>query len=150
MKVLIQIVKEAKCVIEDKIYSNINKGVCIFVGFNNTDNEQIVTKMIEKIIKLRIFPDSEGKTNLNLETFGGSILSISQFTLYADLKGTNRPSFTNCCEYNTASNLYGLFNEQLSKENINLKTGVFGADMEISLVNDGPFTIMLDSSEVLK
>lgn len=147
MKILIQVVKEASVRVNDSIFSRIKNGLLLYVSFTQSDDETLVLKMIEKLCKLRIFPDSNGKTNLSIYDINGEILSISQFTLYADLYKTNRPSFTKSLNYEKANILYDFFNNELSKK-ISVKCGVFGADMKVESINDGPFTIMLDSKEV--
>ena len=148
MRVLIQRSKKSNVVINNKINGSIDYGYVLLVGFTEGDNEQIVDKMINKILNLRIFEDENGKMNKSLIDVGGSILSISQFTLYADTKKGNRPSFIDSLEYNRASNLYDYFNLKLKERNIKLETGVFGADMKVSILNDGPVTILLDSENL--
>lgn len=148
MRVLIQRSKNSNVVINNKINGSIDYGYVLLVGFTEGDNEQIVDKMINKILNLRIFEDENGKMNKSLIDVGGSILSISQFTLYADTKKGNRPSFIDSLEYNRASNLYDYFNLKLKERNIKLETGVFGADMKVSILNDGPVTILLDSENL--
>ncbi len=147
MKAVIQVCKESSVEIDDKIYSAIKTGLNILVGFTNGDNEVIIDKMINKIINLRIFKDEQGLTNLNLNDINGSILSISQFTLYADTSNGRRPSFTAALNPEEASKLYDLFNRKLKDLKINVKTGIFGAYMKVNIINDGPFTIILDSKE---
>ena len=146
MRVLIQKVSEASVIINEKTYSQIKEGLVLFVGFSINDNIDIIDKMINKITNLRILEDSEGKTNESIMSKNLEILSVSQFTLYADTKKGRRPSFTQSANANQASDFYKYFNEQLNKE-IPVKTGQFQADMKIMLFNDGPFTIMLDSEE---
>lgn len=148
MKLIIQRVNDASVYIKNSLYSSISKGYLIFASFCNDDKEEIINKMVLKLINLRIFEDSNGKTNLSLKDVSGEILSVSQFTLYADCKHGNRPSFTNCMEFNKANEFYEKFNEELKKEFGEIKTGIFGEDMKINLVNDGPFTIILDSKEL--
>lgn len=150
MKILVQNVLNAKVEIDKKIVGQIDRGFCIFVAFTNGDNEQIVDKMINKLITARLFQDENGKTNLSLIDIKGSILSISQFTLYASLKDGRRPSFIASLEPTKASELYDYFNTKIKELNINIEKGIFGADMKVSLTNDGPFTIMLDSAELIK
>ena len=149
LKTVIQVSKNASVSINNEIVGQIDKGFTILVGICNEDTEEIVKKMADKIVNLRIFPDENGKTNLSLKDVGGSILSISQFTLYADCKKGNRPSFTLAGKRELATALYDYFNEYLRSLNYKVETGVFGADMEVSLTNVGPFTIVLDSKEVL-
>lgn len=148
MKVLIQRSKESKVTIDGKVNGKIDHGLVLLVGFAHEDNELLFEKMIDKIINLRIFEDENGLMNKSLLDVNGSILSISQFTLYADYKKGRRPSFINAMEPGHASILYDKFNEELRNKNIHVETGVFGADMKVEIYNDGPVTIMLDSKEL--
>lgn len=148
MRIVLQNVLSANVSIDGKIYSSINRGYMLLVSFTEGDTEEIVNKVAQKVLNLRIFQDENGKTNLNLKSVNGEILSVSQFTLYADCKHGNRPSFVNCLAYDKANNLYEYFNSLLIKEGYVVKTGVFGADMKVSLVNDGPFTLVIDSKEL--
>jgi len=148
MRILIQCVKNASVTIRSKLISQISSGELIFVGFKNGDDEKIADKMINKLIKLRIFPDSGGKTNLAISDVSGSILCVSQFTLYADMSEGNRPSFVNCMSPEKARELFEYFSSALSRMFPNTKFGIFQADMEVRLLNDGPFTILLDSEEL--
>lgn len=148
MKVVLQEVQKAKVVIEGKEYSSINKGYLLLVSFTLGDNEEICQKMAEKIVKLRIFMDENGKTNLSLSDVKGEILSVSQFTLYADIRKGNRPSYTSCMGGEEASKLYKIFNNDLKKFDFNVKEGVFGADMKLDFINDGPYTLVIDSKEL--
>ena len=148
MRVLIQRSKNSSVTIDNKVNGSIDFGYVLLVGFTDGDNEQIIDKMINKIINLRIFEDENGKMNKSIIDEGGSILSISQFTLYADTKKGNRPSFVQSLEYNKASNLYDYFNLKLKERNIKVETGIFGADMKVSILNDGPVTIFLDSEKL--
>ena len=148
MRVLIQRSKNSSVTIDNKVNGSIDFGYVLLVGFTDGDNEQIVDKMINKILSLRIFEDENGKMNKSIIDEGGSILSISQFTLYADTKKGNRPSFVQSLEYNKASNLYDYFNLRLKERNIKVETGIFGADMKVSILNDGPVTIFLDSEKL--
>jgi D-aminoacyl-tRNA deacylase len=150
MRVVLQEVIKASVTIDKKLFSSINKGYLLLVSFTHNDTEEIASKMALKISKLRIFMDGEGKANLSLSDVCGEILSVSQFTLYADAKHGNRPSFTDCMEQKTASNLYNFFNQELRNLDFKVSTGVFGADMKVELINDGPFTLMLDSKDLLK
>lgn len=147
MKVLVQRSKNSKVTINEKINGEIDHGYVLLVGFTNGDNEIIIDKMINKILNLRIFEDENEKMNLSILDTNGSILSISQFTLYANTKEGRRPSFTNALNPTEASKLYDLFNKKL-KEKIHTETGIFGADMKVEIYNDGPVTIMLDSEEL--
>ncbi len=146
MRVLVQKVSEASVIINEKTYSQISEGLVLFVGFSESDDIAIIDKMISKIINLRILEDSDGKTNESIMSKNLEILSVSQFTLYADTKKGRRPSFIKSAKANQAEELYDYFNEQLNLQ-IPVKTGKFQADMKIRLINDGPFTIMLDSEE---
>ena len=145
MRVVLQVVDEAKVEIDNKIVGNIDKGYLLLVGVFESDEESNAIKLAEKICKLRVFPDNEGKTNLSLKDVKGDILSVSQFTLCADTNKGNRPSFVNSANREKAITLYNLFNQKLSENGINLQTGIFGADMKVSLVNHGPFTLVVDN-----
>jgi len=147
MKVVVQRSKEAKVTINGKITGQINKGYVLLVGLTHTDNEEIVSKVAEKIVNLRIFEDENEKMNYDLKQINGSILSISQFTLYAKLDG-RRPSFSEAMKYNEAKKLYEIFNEKLRSYDIKVETGLFGEDMKVELLNDGPVTIIVDSNEL--
>lgn len=148
MKILVQECLKASVIIDGKTVGNIDRGEVIFVGFTQSDTCELVDKMISKLLKLRIFPDENNKTNLNLSQINGQLLVVSQFTLYADLSEGNRPSFVNALSSEKSVVLYNRFVESLKKYVPNLQTGVFGADMKVILVNDGPFTIILDSKEI--
>lgn len=148
MKFVIQRVKHASCTVENKITGQIEQGFLVLIGISNSDNREIADKMIKKLIHLRIFEDSDGKTNLSLQDVNGSLLMISQFTLYADCKKGNRPSFINAGKPDMASELYEYIIEQCKLQIPVVERGIFGADMKISLLNDGPFTIILDSDEI--
>ena len=143
MRAVIQRVKYASCTIDGIVSGAIEQGFCIFVGFCDQDTESVMDKMIHKIINLRVFEDEKGLMNRSLSQIGGKILLISQFTLYADCKKGNRPSYIKALGGDKASPLYDLFNEELSKH-ITVKTGVFGADMQIEFTNNGPITIILE------
>lgn len=148
MRVIIQRVKEASVTIDDKVVGKCGYGYLLLVGFTHTDDEFIVDKMVDKVLQLRINEDDQGKTNLNLEAKNGQILSVSQFTLYANCKEGRRPSFVDAMNPNEASRLYDLFNAKLKEKCSHVETGVFGGDMKVHLTNDGPFTIVLDSEEL--
>ena len=135
--------------VNNKVNGSINKGYVLLVGFTHGDTTDIVDKMINKILNLRIFEDENDKMNLSIKDINGSILSISQFTLYADSKKGNRPSFINAMKPDEASKLYDYFNQELSKY-IEVNTGIFGSDMKVEIYNDGPVTIILDSDELFK
>ncbi len=148
MRLVIQRVNHAKVTIDNSTYAQINKGFLILFGSGENDNENMLPKMVEKTLKLRIFEDENGKTNLSLADVGGELLIVSQFTLYADCRKGNRPSFTKACEPVLAEHLYEEFVSMCSQQIESVKTGIFGADMKIELENDGPFTIILDSDEL--
>ena len=147
MRVVLQRSKASKVTIDGKVNGKIDKGYVALVGFTDGDNIEIVDKMIKKIVNLRVFEDENEKMNLSIQDIGGSILSISQFTLYADSKKGNRPSFINAMNPTEASKLYDIFNQKLSKI-LHVETGIFGADMKVEIYNDGPVTIVLDSNEL--
>ena len=149
MKLLVQRSKESKVTIDSKVNGKIDHGFVVFVGFTNGDTEAIIDKLIDKLVNLRIFEDEDEKMNLSILDTKGSILSISQFTLYANCKAGRRPSFSEALNPTDASKLYDVFNEKLSKF-VHVETGIFGADMKVEIYNDGPVTIMLDSSEIIK
>lgn len=148
MKFVIQRVTHASCTVDGNITGEIKQGFLVFIGISDTDSEEIADKMIKKLIHLRIFTDSEGKTNLSLEDVGGELLLISQFTLYADCKKGNRPSFVKAGSPDHANQLYEYITASCEKQIPVVRRGIFGADMKISLTNDGPFTVILDSAEI--
>ncbi|MBO4863583.1 MAG: D-tyrosyl-tRNA(Tyr) deacylase [Eubacterium sp.] len=152
MKFLIQRVKEANVTIDGRVSGSIGKGFFVLIGVTESDTKEIADKMIKKLMGLRIFSDSEGKTNLALSDVGGSLLLVSQFTLYADCKKGNRPSFIKSGSPQHAEEIYDYIVETCrsltSGTPIKVETGEFGAAMSCSLVNDGPFTIDLDSDEL--
>ena len=143
MKIVVQRSLEASCEVEGKITGKIDKGLVLLVGFTDGDNKDIVDYMVKKVLNLRIFDDEKGIMNKSIDKDNDSILSISQFTLYADATKGNRPSYIKALSGDQAIGLYEYFNEQLSKE-IHVETGIFGAEMKISLINDGPITILLE------
>lgn len=143
MRTLIQRTGKASCTIDNKVYSKIDEGLVVLVGFTEGDSIQEIEWMVKKIVNLRIFPDENGVMNKSILDFGGEILSISQFTLYADCSKGNRPGYTKALGGDKSSPLYDLFNEELRKY-IEVKTGVFGADMTIEINNIGPTTIMIE------
>lgn len=149
MKFVIQRVLKAEVQVEKNTVGAIQKGLLVFVGINHTDNQNIADKMLKKLIQLRIFSDEQDKTNLSIMDVEGDFLFVSQFTLYADCKKGNRPSFTQAGNPEFANDLF----EYIKKEAAEImkrpvESGVFGADMKISLLNDGPFTIVLDSKDL--
>lgn len=149
MKFVIQRVASASVEVEEKIVGKIGKGFLVLIGIGKEDNEEIADKMIKKLIGMRIFEDENGKTNLSLNDVSGELLLISQFTLYADCKKGNRPSFINAGSPDEANRLYEYIISECKKEIDVVEKGVFGADMKVSLLNDGPFTIILDSRDIL-
>ena len=150
MKVVLQVVQRASVTIDEKEVASIGRGYLLLVGLTQGDNLEIAKKMADKIVKSRLFPDENGKTNLSLEKIGGEILSVSQFTLYGSLKDGNRPAFVDAMNQEEARPLYEAFYEYLHGIYPSSQSGVFHADMKVSLVNDGPFTLVLDSKELFK
>lgn len=148
MKLVVQRVTEASCTVDNQITGKIGRGYMVLVGLGLTDTEETAEKMAVKLSKLRIFEDENGKINRSIYDVDGKILSISQFTLYADAKKGNRPSFIDALGGDKAKELYLYFNDCLRRLSLEVQEGIFGADMKIALVNDGPVTIILDS-EVL-
>ncbi|MDO4963591.1 MAG: D-aminoacyl-tRNA deacylase [bacterium] len=144
MKILVQRSLNSSVEVDSKIVGKIDKGLVLFVGFTNSDSSSDIDYLIKKVLNLRIFDDDDGVMNKSIKDVGGSILSISQFTLYADSKKGNRPSYINALNGDEAIKLYDEFNKKLS-EFINVETGIFGADMKVNITNDGPVTIMLES-----
>lgn len=146
MRLVVQKVSQSSVKIEGEIVGAIDKGYMVLVGITNGDDELLVEKMVDKLVNLRIFEDENDKLNLSLLDVGGSVLSISQFTLYANCKKGRRPSFIDAAKPDISSPLYDFFNKKLEEKGINVERGVFGAMMEVSLINDGPVTIILDLS----
>lgn len=144
MKVVIQRVSEAKVTVDQKILGQIDQGFCLLVAFADEDNDETINYMARKIANMRIFSDADDKMNLSIKDVKGSILSISQFTLYADTKHGNRPSFTGAGNFETSSKKYDQFNQVLRDYDLKVETGEFGADMQVSLTNDGPVTILME------
>lgn len=144
MKVLVQRVLSSSVEVDNKIVGQINKGLMLLVGFTDSDTDKEIDYMVDKIINLRIFDDENGVMNKSLIDVNGNILSISQFTLYADTRKGRRPSYIKALSGDKAILLYDKFNNKLKEENIKVETGIFGADMKVSLINDGPITIMLE------
>lgn len=146
MRVVIQRVSEASVTIDDKIYSQINKGILILIGIEDEDTQEDIDWLCGKISRLRIFDDEKGVMNLSVMDIKGELLIISQFTLHASTKKGNRPSYIKAAVPNIAIPLYENFIETIKKETLlNVKTGIFGADMKVALINDGPVTIIIDS-----
>lgn len=147
MKFVIQKVSYASVTVEDRVIGKIGKGFLVLIGVAEDDTREIADKLIKKLLGLRIFEDSDGKTNLSLRDVDGSLLLVSQFTLYADCKKGNRPSFTKAGNPTLANELYEYIIDKCRAE-FPVETGSFGADMKVELLNDGPFTIILDSAEI--
>lgn len=150
MKLIIQRVTKASVSVDNKTVGQIGNGYMVLMGVSNTDTKEIADKMVSKLLRLRIFEDENGKTNLDLKSVNGELLIVSQFTLYADCRKGNRPSFIQAGNPEAANFLYEYVIEQCRKEIPIVEHGEFGAHMEVSLVNNGPFTIVLDSDEILK
>lgn len=148
MRFVIQRVANSKVTIDNEIRGQIGKGFMVLIGVGEGDTEEIADKMIHKMINLRIFEDENGKTNLGLKDVGGSLLLISQFTLYADCKRGNRPSFVKAGAPDMAKELYEYIISKCKEEIEIVEQGEFGADMKVELLNDGPFTVLLDSDEL--
>ena len=148
MRFVIQRVTESSVEIDGETVGKIGKGFMVLIGVSNSDTKEIADKLVDKMIKLRIFEDENGKTNLSLADVGGGLLLISQFTLYADCKKGNRPSFTNAGNPDQANRLYEAFVKRARQDVETVETGSFGALMQVSLINDGPFTIWLDTDEL--
>ncbi len=149
MRLVIQRVKKADVRVGQETIGKIEKGLLVFVGICNTDTKEIADKMIKKLIGLRIFEDENGKTNLDLKSVNGNLLIISQFTLYADCKKGNRPSFIRAGDPEMANQLYEYILTQCKLQIPAAQHGEFGADMKVSLINDGPFTVLLDSADII-
>lgn len=145
MRAIVQRVTNSSVEVEEKVVGSINEGLLVFLGVTHDDTEEDVKYLAEKIVNLRIFEDEDEKLNLSVKDKNGSILSISQFTLYADCRKGRRPNFMEAAKPDLADDLYQKFNEYIKKLGINVELGVFQAHMKVSLVNDGPVTIMLDS-----
>ena len=150
MKFVIQRVQHASVTVDNEVIGKIGKGFMVLIGVSEEDNTEIADKMIKKLIGMRIFEDENGKTNLALKDVDGELLLISQFTLYADCKKGNRPSFIKAGNPELANGLYEYIIAACQKEIPVVETGSFGADMKVELLNDGPFTIVLDSEEIVK
>lgn len=148
MKFVIQRVTEASCTVDNEITGQIGKGFLVLIGVSNEDTKEIADKMVKKLIGLRIFEDAEGKTNLSLNDVNGELLLISQFTLYADCKKGNRPSFVHAGKPDMANDMYEYIISRCKEQIPVVEKGVFGAHMDIRLLNDGPFTIVLDSRDI--
>lgn len=143
MRVVVQRVKSSSVKVEGKTVGSIDKGLLVLVGFTHDDNIDKIKWMVNKIVNLRVFDDEEGVMNKSVSDIGGSVLSVSQFTLYADANKGNRPSYINAMKQEDASLLYDIFNEELMSK-INTQTGIFRVDMQVELINDGPITIVIE------
>ena len=148
MKLVIQRVEHASVTVDGEVVGRINGGFLVLVGIGEQDGEKECERLATKMINLRIFSDENGRTNLSLKDVGGELLVISQFTLYADCRKGNRPNFLMAKEPKEAKRLYKYFTELCRKEIPVVETGIFGADMKVELLNDGPFTVILDSEEI--
>ena len=148
MRFVVQRVLESEVKVDGEVLGKIGKGFMVLIGVSNSDTKEIADKMIKKMIGLRIFEDENGKTNLSLDTVGGELLLISQFTLYANCKKGNRPSFIEAGAPDMASEMYEYIIAKCKEQVPVVERGQFGADMKVSLVNDGPFTIILDSDNL--
>ena len=148
MKFLIQRVKSSSVEVENKIVGQINNGFLVLVGITHDDNKMIADKMVKKLIGLRVFEDENGKMNKSLSDTNGELLIVSQFTLYADCSHGNRPAFTDAGKPDFANELYEYIVGECKKTGVEVQTGIFGADMKVCLLNDGPVTIILDSKEL--
>ena len=146
MRIVVQRVKKASVTVDEKIVGKINHGLLLLVGFTHTDNIDSIDYLVNKVLNLRIFDDENGIMNKSVLDVNGSILSVSQFTLYADTKKGNRPSYVDAMKGEKAIKLYEAFNNKL-REKINVQTGIFGAEMDVELINDGPITIILNNKE---
>ena len=147
MKLLVQRVSSAKVDVDTKTVGKINKGFLVLIGVTHTDTKEIADYLVKKLCNLRVFKDENSKMNLSIKDVDGELLIVSQFTLYADCQHGNRPSFVNSAKPDMANELYEYFVERCRKEVKNVETGIFGADMKVSLLNDGPVTIMLEKED---
>lgn len=147
MKVVAQLAKEASVTVREEIIGKIGKGFMLLVGITHEDTEADLDYIVNKLIHLRVFEDADGKMNESLLQIGGEVLSISQFTLYADTRKGRRPSFTDAAKPDIAIKLYEQFNQKLIEAGIHVETGEFGAHMDVQLINEGPITIILDSAD---
>lgn len=147
MRIVIQRVSEASVSIHQEIAGQINQGFMVLVGVEEADSQEDVDYLVRKTANMRIFEDEEGKMNISLKDIGGQVLSISQFTLHANTKKGNRPSFIDAAKPDHSLPLYEAYNEGLRQEGLTVETGEFGADMQVALINDGPVTIIIDSKD---
>ena len=144
MKLVIQRVKNAKVEVDNKVVGSIEKGFLVLLGVTHNDTKEIADYLVKKLVNLRVFEDENGKMNLGLNDINGELLIVSQFTLYADCTSGNRPSFTNAAKPDFAKEIYEYFCDKCKENNIKVERGIFGADMKVSLLNDGPVTIVLE------
>ena len=144
MRIVVQRCTHAKVTVDGKVVGKVDKGLMLLVGFTNTDTSKEIDYMVDKVLNLRIFDDENGIMNKSLLDINGSILSISQFTLYGDASKGRRPSYIKALSGDKATVLYDEFNKKIKDSNIHIETGIFGADMQVELVNDGPITILLE------
>ena len=144
MRLLVQRVLNSNVKVDGKVVGEINKGYMVLLGVTHDDDKEKADYLVNKLLNLRVFEDENGKMNLNIKQVGGELLIISQFTLYGNTKDGNRPSFTDAAKPDKANELYEYFIEKCKKENIKTEAGIFGADMKVSLVNDGPVTVLLE------
>lgn len=147
MRAVVQRVKSASCKVDNEIVGKIDKGLLLFLGVGEGDEEKDLKYLVDKVLGLRIFSDENGKMNLSLEDVKGEILIISQFTLYGDVRKGKRPSFTRSAAPELGEKFYEMFIEMVNSRGIQAQTGVYGADMDIELINDGPVTILVDSEK---
>lgn len=150
MRFVIQVCSRASVEVNGSVTGSIGRGYMVLIGIADSDTEEVADKMIDKMLRLRINPDENGKTNLSLSDVGGELLLVSQFTLYADCHHGNRPSFVKAGAPEHAEELYNYIVRRCSEIGPKTETGIFGADMKVSLVNEGPFTIILDSDEIVR
>lgn len=150
MRLVIQRVTHASVTVDGNVTGKIEKGFLVLMGAGENDTKEIAEKMADKMLRLRIFADENDKTNLSITDVGGELLVVSQFTLYADCRKGNRPSFIKAGKPDMANELYEYFKEYCGKSVPVVESGIFGADMKVDLCNDGPFTIVLDSDEIIK
>ncbi|MCD7835872.1 MAG: D-tyrosyl-tRNA(Tyr) deacylase [Lachnospiraceae bacterium] len=148
MRFVVQVASDARVITGDRVIGRISKGLMVLIGIEDADTREIADRMIKKLLGLRIFPDENDKTNLNLRQVGGELLLVSQFTLYADCRHGNRPSFTNAGKPEFAEELYKYIIDKCRENEIHTETGEFGAKMRLFFTNEGPFTIILDSEEL--
>ena len=147
MKIVVQRVKNAQVDVDNKIVGKINQGFLVLLGVTHNDTKKQADYLVKKLCKLRVFTDDNGKMNLSLKDINGELLIVSQFTLYADCSEGNRPSFTEAAKPNVANELYEYFCSECEKNDIHVERGIFGADMKVSLLNDGPVTIIIEKNQ---